>query len=139
MITFLFQVKEKDSDEMIEMERATSLSSEEVTQYQGTDMIGRTTAADDEEALVILRSMESAVSHFNGDKNYLSAWNVPMMLLERFCVFTCKEIVDLASLKTRKVHLHSCQALHWDQRSTDMQLSWRVFVVSIFIDLFLLL
>ena len=68
-----FQVKEKDSNEIIEMERATSLSSEEVAQYQGTGMIGRTTAADDEEALVILRSMESAVSHFNGDKNYLSA------------------------------------------------------------------
>ena len=30
-------------------------------------------AADDEEVLVIFRSMKSAVSHFVGDKKYLSA------------------------------------------------------------------
>ena len=41
--------------------------------------------------------------------------------------------MDLASLKTRKVHLHSCEPFNRDQRSTDMRLSWRVFVVSIFI------
>ena len=61
------------------------------------------------------------------------------MLLQRFCVLICKEIVDLASLKTRKVHLRSCESFNWDHRSTDMRLSWRVFVVSIFSDLFLLL
>ena len=60
-----------------------------------------------------------------------------MMLLQRFCVLICKEIVDLVSLKTRKVHLHSCEPFNWDHRSTDMRLSLRVFVVSIF--LFLLL
>ena len=47
--------------------------------------------------------------------------------------------MDLASLKTRKVQLHSCEPFDWDHRSTDMRLSWKVFVVSIFIDLFLLL
>ena len=35
-----------------------------VVLYQRTGMIGTATAADDEEALVILRSMKSAVSHF---------------------------------------------------------------------------
>ena len=64
MITYFFQGKEKDSDEMIEMERATSLSSEEVAHYQATGMIGTATAADDEEVVVILRSMKSVVSHF---------------------------------------------------------------------------
>ena len=59
-----------------------------------------------------------------------------MMQLQRFCVLICKEIVDLASLKTRKVHLHSCEPFNWDHRSTDMRLSQRVFVLSIFIDLF---
>ena len=58
------------------------------------------------------------------------------MLLQRFCVMICKEIEGLASLKTRTVHLHSCEPFNWDHRSTDVQLSWRVFVVSIFIDLF---
>ena len=62
-----------------------------------------------------------------------------MMLLQRFCVFICKEIVDLVSLKTGKVQLHSSEPFNWDQRSTDMRLSWRVFVVNIFTDLFLLL
>ena len=55
------------------MERATFLSSEEVAHYQATGMIGTATAADDEEVLVILRSMKSAVSHFVEDKKYLSA------------------------------------------------------------------
>ena len=57
-----------------------------------------------------------------------------MMLLPRFCAMICKEIEDLASLKTRRVHLHSCDAFNWDHRSTDMPLSWRVFVVNIFIN-----
>ena len=68
-----FQGNEEDSDEMIGMERATSLSSEEVALDQGTDVIGTATAADDKEVLVILCSMKSAVSHFVGDKNYVSA------------------------------------------------------------------
>ena len=73
MITYFFQSKEEESNEMIGMERATSLSSEEVAHYQRTGMIGTATAADDEEVLVILCSMKSAVSHFVGDKKYLSA------------------------------------------------------------------
>ena len=73
MITYFFQSKEEESNEMIGMERATSLSSEEVAHYQGTGMIGTATAADDEKALVILRSMKNAVRHFVGDKKYLSA------------------------------------------------------------------
>ena len=55
------------------MERATSLFSKEVVLDQRTGMIGMATAAGDEEVLVILRSMKSAVSHFVGDKKYLSA------------------------------------------------------------------
>ena len=62
-----------------------------------------------------------------------------MMLLQRLCVFMCKEIVDLGSLKTRKVHLHSFEPFNWDDRSTDMPLSFRVLFVSILIDFFLLL
>ena len=73
MITYLFQGKGEDPDEMIGMERATPLSPEEVALDQGTGMIGTATAAHDEEVLVILRSMKSAVSHFVGDKKYLSA------------------------------------------------------------------
>ena len=73
MIMYFFQGKEKDSDKKIGMERATSLSSEEVAHNQATSMIGTATAADDEEVLVILRSMKRAVSHFVGDKKYLSA------------------------------------------------------------------
>ena len=73
MITYIFQGKEGDSDEMIAMDVATSLSSEEVAHSQETGMIGTATAADDEEVLVILRSMKSAVSHFVGDKKCLSA------------------------------------------------------------------
>ena len=37
---------------------------------QRTGMIGTATAVDDEEVLVILGSMKSAVSHFVGDKKY---------------------------------------------------------------------
>ena len=54
-------------------------------------------------------------------------------------VLICKEIEDVVSLKTRKLHLHSSESFDWDHRSTNMQLSWIVFVVSIFIYLFLLL
>ena len=50
------------------MEKATPLSLEEVALDQGTGVIGTATVADDEEVLVILRSMKSAVSHFVGDK-----------------------------------------------------------------------
>ena len=63
MITYFFQYKEEDSDEMIGMKRATCLSSEKGAHYQATGMIGTATAADDEEVVVILRSMKSAVSH----------------------------------------------------------------------------
>ena len=73
MITYFFQGEEEDSDEMIGMERATSLCSEQVARDESTVMIGIATATDDEEVLVILRSMKSAVSHFVGDKKYLSA------------------------------------------------------------------
>ena len=50
------------------MEKATPLSLEEVALDQGTGVIGTATVADDEEVLVILLSMKSAVSHFVGDK-----------------------------------------------------------------------
>ena len=70
---FFFQGNGEDSDEMIGMERATPLFSKEVALDQGTGMIGTATVADDEEVLVILRSMKSAVSHFVDDKKYLSA------------------------------------------------------------------
>ena len=55
---------------MILLERATPLFSKEVVLDQRTDMIGTATAADDEEVLVILRSVKSAVSHFVADKKY---------------------------------------------------------------------
>lgn len=42
-------------------------------------------------------------------------------------------------LKTRKVHLHSSEPFNCDHRGTDMGVSWIAFVVSIFINLFLLL
>ena len=58
---------------MIRMERATSLFSGDVVLDQKTSMIGTAKAADDEEVLVILLSMKSAVSHFVRDKKYLSA------------------------------------------------------------------
>ena len=58
---------------MIGMESAASLSSKEVTHYQGTGVIGTATTADDEEVLVIFRSMKSAVSIFVGDKKYMRA------------------------------------------------------------------
>ena len=73
MITSFFQGNEEDLDEMIGMERATPLFFEEVALDQGTGLIGTATAADDEEVLVILCSMKSAVSHFVGDKKYVSA------------------------------------------------------------------
>ena len=73
MITYFFKGKEEGSDKMTGMERATSLFSGEVVLDQKTSMIGTVTAADDEEVLVILHSMKSAVSHFVGDKKYLSA------------------------------------------------------------------
>ena len=72
VITYFFQGEEQYSDVMIGMERATPLSSEEVAHYEGAGMIGTATAADDEQVLVILRSMKSAVSHFVGDKKDLS-------------------------------------------------------------------
>ena len=55
------------------MEKATPLSLEEVALDQGTGVIGTATSADDEEVLVIVRSMKSAVSHFVGENKYLSA------------------------------------------------------------------
>ena len=55
------------------MKRESCLSSEEVAHHQATGMIGTATAADDEEVVVILRSMKSVASHFVGVKNYLSA------------------------------------------------------------------
>ena len=73
-LRIFFQGNEEDLDEMIGMERATPLFFEEVALDQGTGLIGTATAADDEEVLVILCSMKSAVSHFVGDKKYLSAW-----------------------------------------------------------------
>ncbi|XP_067027393.1 uncharacterized protein [Acropora muricata] len=47
---------EEDSDEMIGMERATPLFSEEVAHDQGTGMIGTATVADDEEVLATTES-----------------------------------------------------------------------------------
>ena len=51
----------------------TPLFSEQDARDQGTGMIGMATTVDDKEALVILRRMKSAISHFIGDKKYLSA------------------------------------------------------------------
>ena len=69
MITFFFfHGKEEYSDEMIVIEGATPLFSEEVVLDQRTGMIGMATAADDKEVRVILRSIKSTVSHFVGDK-----------------------------------------------------------------------
>ena len=44
-----------------------------VVLYQRTGLIGQATAADDEEVLVILDSVKSAVSHFVEDKKIWSA------------------------------------------------------------------
>ena len=57
------------------MERAISLPSREAfVDHFWTIFINITAiAADDEEVLVSFRSMKSAVSHFVGDKKYLSA------------------------------------------------------------------
>ena len=69
---YFFQGNEEDTDE-IGIERATPLISGEVILRQRTGRIGTPTAADDEEVLVILRSMKSAVSHFGLEiKKYLS-------------------------------------------------------------------
>ena len=57
---------------MILLEEASRLFSKEVVLDQRTGMIGKATAADDEQVLVILRSMKNAVSHFVGDKKYFS-------------------------------------------------------------------
>ena len=43
-----------------------------VVLYQKTGMIGTATAGDDEQVLVILHIMKSAVSHFVGDKKYFN-------------------------------------------------------------------
>ena len=78
----------------------TPLLSEQDVHGDRTDMIGMTTAVDSKEVLVILHSMKSAVSHFVGDRKYYSrVKECPMMLLQRFCVFIFKEIVDIVSLK----------------------------------------
>ena len=61
---YFFQGKEEDSDEIIWMERATPLSSEEVGLDQGTGMIGTATAADDEEMLVIFAQHEKCSKPF---------------------------------------------------------------------------
>ena len=72
MITYFLQGRKQGSDEMIVMERAVPLFSGEVVLDQRTGMIGTATAGDDLELEVILHSMKSAVSHFVGDKKYLS-------------------------------------------------------------------
>ena len=54
------------------------------------------------------------------------------MLLQGYCVCICKEIVDLVSLKTRKVHLHSYEPFNWDHRSTAMQLSCECLLSVVF-------
>ena len=51
----------------------TPLFSEQDELDQRTSMIGTAIAADDEEVLVILRRMKSAISHFVGHKKYMSA------------------------------------------------------------------
>ena len=52
-----------------------SLSEQDVLGHR-TGMIGMTTAADDKEVLVILRSMKSVVSHFVGDKKIFECMRV---------------------------------------------------------------
>ena len=84
MFTYFFQGNEEDSDETIGMKRVTllfallfalsfSLVVYLLAPYQGTSMIRTGKAADDEKMQVIFRSMKSAVSHFVGNKKYLSA------------------------------------------------------------------
>ena len=68
MITYFFQGEEEDSDEMIVIDGATPLLSEEVVLDQRTGMIEMAAAADDKEVRVILRSIKSTVSHFVGDE-----------------------------------------------------------------------
>ena len=67
-----FQGSKEVLYEMILLDKATLLFSKEVVLDQRTGMIGTATAADDEQVLVILRSMKSAVNHFVGDKKYFS-------------------------------------------------------------------
>ena len=62
MITYFFQGNEEVLYEMISPEGATPSFSKEVVVDQRTGMIGRATAGDDLEVLVILCSMKSAVS-----------------------------------------------------------------------------
>ena len=64
MITFFLQGRKEDSDEMIVMEKAAPLFSGEVVLDQRTGMIGTPTAEDDEQVLVIWRSMTSALILF---------------------------------------------------------------------------
>ena len=78
---------------MILMERATSLFSKEVVLDQRTGMIGMATAADDEEVLVILRSMKSAVSHFVGYKKIFQRMRVERRSLQ-------KKVIISRSLKS---------------------------------------
>ena len=61
---------------MILLEGATPLYSKEVVLDQRTGIIGTATAADDEEVLVILRSIRSAVSQFVGDKKIFERMRV---------------------------------------------------------------
>ena len=76
MITYFFQGNEEDSDEMIGKGKAAPLFSGKDELDQRTGMIGTATVADDEEVLVILRSMKSAVNHFVGDKKIFEPMRV---------------------------------------------------------------
>ena len=76
MITYFFQGNKEVLREMILLEGATPLYSKEVVLDQRTGIIGTATAADDEEVLVILRSIRSAVSHFIGDKKIFERMRV---------------------------------------------------------------
>ena len=73
MITYFFQDSKVVLYEMILLEVASLLFSKEVVLDQRTGIIRKATAAGDKEVLVIWRSMKCAVSHFVGDKKYLSA------------------------------------------------------------------
>ena len=92
-LRIFFQGEKEDSDEMIGTERATSLSSEEVALDQRTGMIGPATDSDDEEVLVILRSMKSAVSHFVGYKKIFQRMRVERRSLQ-------KKVIISRSLKS---------------------------------------
>ena len=73
MVTYFFQGIKQVLDETILMKRTTPLFCKELVLSQRTGMNGTATAADDKEVLTIFRSMKIAVSHFLGDKKYLSA------------------------------------------------------------------